>query len=183
MKLLHGTPLKRFLRDWRRDHPITRDVVLVLQSVSYPVNVGSLFRIADALKVRKMVLCSATPTPPNATISKVGRNRHHDLPWEYEKRAEDAILALREEGYHICALELTDESTPYYEMAYPDKVCLVLGNEDHGVSNSVLELCDSAVFIPMYGKGLSLNVHVSAAVALYHIRHGAAAESYRGAAR
>ena len=50
MNQLRGTPLKRFLRDFRREHPVTYDLVLVLQSVMYPVNVGSLFRIADATR-------------------------------------------------------------------------------------------------------------------------------------
>jgi tRNA G18 (ribose-2'-O)-methylase SpoU len=49
----------------------------------------------------------------------------------------------------------------------------VLGNEDHGLTRSVLSLCDSSVFVPMYGKGLSLNVHVCTAVVLYHALHAA----------
>ncbi|MBW7959175.1 MAG: tRNA methyltransferase, partial [Candidatus Promineofilum sp.] len=51
------------------------------------------------------------------------------------------------------------------------KTCLVVGHEDHGITKATLAACDSAVFLPMYGKGLSLNVHVALAVVLYHIRH------------
>ncbi len=171
MKQLRGTDLKRFLRDWRRAHPDRPDIALVLQSVSYPANVGSLFRIADAVGVSKMFLCGITPLPPSQTISKVGRDKHHDVPWYYEKQAEDALQTLRSEGYHICALELTDVSRPYHEVDFPAKLCLVVGNEDHGVTRSALALCDSAVFVPMYGKGQSLNVHVCAAVVLYHAVH------------
>ncbi len=171
MQQLRGTPLKRFLRDWRREHPQTRDIVLVLQSVSYPVNVGSLFRIADAVNVRHMYLCGATPTPPNKTILKVGRGKDADVRWSYEKNAEDVLVRLRGEGYHISALEITDQSLPYYEVEYPERLALVLGNEDHGVTRGALALCDSSVFVPMYGKGKSLNVHVSAAVVLYHAIH------------
>lgn len=170
MKPLHGTALKRFLRDWRRENPPTADLALVLQSVSYPMNVGSLFRIADAVRAR-MVLCSATPTPPNATIAKVGREKHHNVPWIYFEHAEDALTQLRGEGYTVVALELTENAKPYFAVDYPEKVCLVLGNEDHGVTRSSLDLCDFAVFVPMYGKGQSLNVHVSASVVLYHILH------------
>jgi tRNA (guanosine-2'-O-)-methyltransferase len=171
MQQLRGTTLKRFVRDFRREHPLEHDVVLVLQSVAYPVNVGSLFRIADACRVREVVLTGITPTPPNATISKVGRNRDHDVPWRYAKRAEDVLSDLRREGYHICAVEITDQAVPYFAFDYPVRLCLVVGNEDHGVTRGALALCDSAVFVPMYGKGRSLNVHVSAAVVLYHLRH------------
>ncbi|MBN1428181.1 MAG: tRNA methyltransferase [Anaerolineae bacterium] len=169
MKQLRGTPLKRFLRDWRREHVELPELALVLQSVSYPANVGSLFRIADATGVGKMFLCGITPTPPNQTISKVGRDKHNDVCWYYEKQAEDALRTLRSEGYHIYALELTDASRPYHQISYPDKLCLVVGNEDHGVTRSALALCDLAMFVPMYGKGQSLNVHVCAGVVLYHI--------------
>src|SRR5690606_31240084 len=105
MQQLRGTPLKRFLRDWRREHPQTRDIVLVLQSVSYPVNVGSLIVIAEPGNGRHMYLCGATPTPPNKTILKVGRGKDADVRWSYEKNAEDVLVRLRGEGYHVSALE------------------------------------------------------------------------------
>ena len=169
MNQLRGTPLKRFLRDFRREHPVMYDLVLVLQSVMYPVNVGSLFRIADATGVRHMYLCGITPTPPNKTIEKVGRSKHHKVNWSYAESAEEVIGSLRDEGYHVAALEITESAVPYYEARYPKRLAVVVGNEDHGVTRSVLEQVDSAVFVPMYGKGQSLNVHVSVAVLLYHV--------------
>lgn len=145
-------------------------LALILQSVAYPVNVGSLFRIADGAGVSQVLLCGITPLPSSHAINKASRAKQDDVPWRYVERAEDAIGELKSQGYAICGLEITDQSTPYYAMSVPDRLALVLGNEDHGVTRSVLDLCDSAVFVPMYGKGRSLNVHVSAAVVLYHIR-------------
>jgi len=46
---------------------------------------------------------------------------------------------------------------------------LVVGNEDHGVPNKILDKCDNSVFIPMYGRGKSLNVHVALSVVAYHL--------------
>ena len=169
MKQLRGTPLKRFLRDFKRANPVTHELALVLQSVMYPVNVGSLFRIADAVGLQQMYLCGITETPPHPTIGKVGRGKHTSVSWQYEKEAEEVLEQLRADGYHICALEITDASVPYYEVAYPRKVAFIAGNEDHGVTRSALALCDSSVFVPMYGRGRSLNVHVSAAIVLYHV--------------
>lgn len=169
MNQLHGTELKRFLRDWRRINRVTCEIALVLQSVTYPANVGSLFRIADAAGVSKMFLCSATPLPDSKSVIKTARDKQKTVEWYYEERAESAIDLLKSEGFHVCALEITDEAKPYYNFNFPDKICLVLGNEDHGVSRAVLEKCDSSVFAPMMGKGQSLNVHVSAAVVIYHI--------------
>ena len=78
---------------------------------------------------------------------------------------------LKGQGYWIVALEITDECQPYWVVDVPGKVALVLGNEDHGVTRSCLALCDAAMFVPMYGKGKSLNVHVSLAVVGYHLLH------------
>lgn len=169
MKQLRGTPLKRFLRVLQPPSPT--ELAIVCQSVAYPVNVGSIFRIADALDAAEVVLTGITPTPPNPTISKVGRNKDQRVPWRAVGRPEAALEDLKAKGYWIAALEITDECRPYYAVEYPRRVALVLGNEDHGVTRACLSLCDAAVFVPMYGKGRSLNVHVSLAVVGYHLLH------------
>ena len=170
MRPLIGTELKRFLRDYRRAHPPRRELATLLQSVEYPANVGSIFRLADGAGVSELVLTGITPTPPNATIDKVGRYKSLRLPWRYEAEPLVAIEGLRARGYGIVAVELTDDAVPYFDYDYPQKVCLIVGHEDHGVTKATLAACDAAVFVPMYGKGLSLNVHVALAVILYHLR-------------
>jgi tRNA G18 (ribose-2'-O)-methylase SpoU len=170
MKQLRGTPLKRFLRKLPPP-PSPVDLALVCQSVAYPVNVGSVFRIADALDATEVVLAGITPTPPHPKISKVGRDKDRRVPWRYVKQPEEALEDLKAEGYWIAALEVTDQCQPYYAVDYPHKVALVLGNEDHGVTRACLARCDTAVFVPMYGKGRSLNVHVSLAIVGYHLLH------------
>lgn len=170
MRPLIGTDLKRFVRDFRRANPPVHDLVALLQSVEYPANVGSIFRLADGAGASELVLTGITPTPPNATIDKVGRFKSLRLPWRYEADPLIAITDLRAQGYAIIAIELTDDAVPYYQYQFPSKSCLVVGHEDHGVTKATLSACDAAVFIPMYGKGLSLNVHVALAVILYHIR-------------
>lgn len=171
MRPLIGTELKRFLRDYRRANSPTTDLVVLLQSVEYPANVGSIFRLADGAGVNELILTGITPTPPNATIDKVGRYKSLRLPWRYEADPLVAITGLHDKGYAIVAVELTDDAVPYHEYRYPNKTCLVVGHEDHGITKATLAACDAAVFLPMYGKGLSLNVHVALAVVLYHIRH------------
>jgi tRNA (guanosine-2'-O-)-methyltransferase len=170
MKQLRGTPLKRFLRSLPPP-PSPVEVVIVCQSVAYPVNVGSIFRIADALSVVEVLLTGITPTPPHPKISKVGRDKDRRVPWRYVDRPETALEELGEKGFWIAALEITADCQPYYAADYPQRVALVLGNEDHGVTRACLALCDAAIYVPMYGKGKSLNVHVSLAVVGYHLLH------------
>ena len=170
MKALSGTDLKRFLRDYRRQNRSGHNIAALLHSVEYPYNVGSIFRQADGAGITRLILSGITPVPPNPTIQKVGRSKDRNVPWSYEKDPHGVIAELRSEGYQIIAIELTDEAIAYNEHSYPQKVCLVVGNEDHGVTKAVLSLCEISVFIPMYGKGRSLNVSSALGIVAYHIR-------------
>lgn len=176
MKPLIGTALKRFLRDYRREHPPNHDLVVLLQSVEYPANVGSIFRVADGAGVTELVLTGITPTPPHPTIDKVGRFKSLKVPWRYESNPLRAIEALKANGYHIVAIELADTAVPYHTFPYPQNICLVVGHEDHGVTKATLAACDAAVFLPMYGQGRSLNVHVALSIVLFHALHPPSSE-------
>ncbi len=171
MKPLIGTDLKRFLRDYKRANQPAVDLVALLQSIEYPANVGSIFRAADGAGVTELVLTGITPTPPHPTIDKVGRFKNLHVPWRYEQDPLTAVAGLKAQGYQVVAVELTDTAVPYHQFTYAPKTCLVVGHEDHGVTKATLAACDAAVFLPMYGKGRSLNVHVALSIVLYHILH------------
>ena len=168
MRQLRGRPLTQFLKKSTR--PET-ELLFVLQDIQDPINVGSCFRIGDACGVSEILLTGISTRPPHPLIKKVGRGRDRRVNWRYVEETTQAIAECAEAGFTICALEITAESVPYYEPEYPDKLCLVVGHEDHGVTNRTLSACDTAVFIPMYGKGASLNVHVSLGIVAYHILH------------
>lgn len=171
MRPLIGTDLKRFLRDYKRDNRPTHQLCALLQSVAYPANVGSIFRLADGAGLEQVVLTGVTQTPPHPTIDKVGRFKSIRVPWRYEKDAVVAIEQLKRDDYHVVAVELAEGAVPYQTYSYPARTCLVVGHEDHGVTKGTLAACDGAVFLPMYGKGRSLNVHVALSIVVYHILH------------
>lgn len=171
MKPLIGTDLKRFLREYRRQYTPTADLLVLLQSIEYPANVGSIFRAADGAGVTELVLTGITPTPPHPTIDKVGRYKSLRVPWRYEADPLTAVADIKARGYQVVAVELADTAVPYHQFTYAPKTCLVVGHEDHGITKAVLAACDTAVFLPMYGRGLSLNVHVALSIVLYHILH------------
>lgn len=171
MKALQGTDLKRFLRQYRRDNPPRRTVSALLQSVEYPMNVGAAFRLADAAGLSELILTGITPRPPHPTIDRVGRHKSRRVPWRYEEDAATALAGLKANGYTAVAVELTDTAVPYHQYDFPDKVCLVVGHEDHGVTRATLAACDAALFLPMYGKGRSLNVAMALGVVVYAALH------------
>src|ERR671932_1766829 len=109
--------------------------------------------------------------PSIGRIAGIGRGTHRRIPWSYTKYASDAITTLKGQGYTSYAVEIASGARPYYAVDYPAKVCLIVGNEFHGVTRRTLDACDGAIFLPMYGKIESLNVHVALGIAAYHILH------------
>jgi len=168
MRPLRGTELKRFLRQYRKTHPPTKRIVFLLQSVEYPVNVGSIFRIADACNIEEVILTGITPTPPHPTISKVARGKEQRVKWRYAEHPEEVMAELKGEGYTLCALEITDQSLPYHAYDYPDKICLVVGHEDHGVTRQALALCDVAVFAYVWQREVVERPRLSGSGVLPH---------------
>ncbi len=168
MKQLRDKTLKNFLR---QSGPPAADIVFVLQDVEDPVNVGAAFRIGDACGVSEIVLAGISAQPPHPTIAGIGRGTHRRVPWHTTKYAADAVKEFQDDGYIAYAVEVTSDSVPYNSVEYPKKVCLIVGNEYRGVSRRTLEACDNSIYLPMYGKVGSLNVHVALAVAAYHILH------------
>ena len=169
MKALNGTDLKRFIRNYKRENPTDRQLAVMLQSVEYPYNVGSIFRLADGAGISKLILTGITPKPPNPTIEKVARGKTKNVNWIYRSNMGDALQELRALRYDLVALEITDSSHPYHKFEYGPRICLIAGNEDHGVTKQTLDHCDAAVFVPMFGKGRSHNVHTALAIVTYHI--------------
>lgn len=168
MKQLIGVELKRFLRQYKKRNPPSRAVAILLQSVSYTYNVANIFRMADGAGVKQLILSGITPTPPNPTIRKIGRAKDRNVRWRYVEDPLEAMADLKDAGYHLLALELTERAHAYHRYEYPPKVCLIAGHEDHGVTRQVLSACDDAVFVPMYGKGRSHNVATAVAIVTYH---------------
>lgn len=165
-KPLVGTALKRFLRQVERP---AVELVFLLHDVEDPVNVGSVFRIADACRVRELVLSGVTATPPHRLISKTGRHKEKRVRWEHVAEPHDTLVRLRAEGFTRFGVELTEDARLYTEVEYPARVALLVGNEDHGIPKKVLASCDGVVFLPMFGKGASLNVAVSLGIIAYHV--------------
>jgi tRNA G18 (ribose-2'-O)-methylase SpoU len=162
------TEIKRFMR--KQPRPSVR-LCFLLADVEDPVNVGSAFRIADACGIEEMVLAGITARPPHKLIGKVGRGKDQRVKWRHAEDAVEAIASLKSDGWRVVALEITGEAEPYFAAEWAPKTCLVVGHEDHGVTKKVLAACDGTVFLPMYGKGASLNVHVALGVLAFHVLH------------
>ena len=160
-------------RRTRREFAASRsgpEIAFLLQDFSDAYNVGAMFRIADALGAKEIVISGNGPAPPDPRISVPSMGAHRRVQWRRIVSHEEAAESLRSEGYDLVAIELTTESIPYTDFNYPLRVCLVLGNEQKGVYEKVLRHCGASVHIPMAGQGRSLNVSVAGAIAGFSVR-------------
>ena len=145
-------------------------LVVVLDDVRSEMNVGSIFRTADAFLVEKIMLCGITSTPPQPEIHKTALGAEESVEWQYYKDVNDAIEQLKNEGYTICSLEQVHGSVSLekFKVVENAKYAIILGNEVKGVQQSVIDASDCCIEIPQRGTKHSLNVANSAAITLWH---------------
>lgn len=161
------TELRQQRREFIEKAGPQRDLVFLLQDWSDAYNVGGLFRVAAACGAKELILVGKTPAPPAPMISVTSLGMHHRVAFRQFRKWDEAVTALRGEGYALVGVEITQDAAHYRSFEYPAKTCLVLGNEGAGITPGLLRTCDFTVMIPMYGKGRSLNVHVAAAIVAF----------------
>ncbi|OGG30448.1 hypothetical protein A3A63_02720 [Candidatus Gottesmanbacteria bacterium RIFCSPLOWO2_01_FULL_46_9] len=146
-------------------------VTIILDNVLDTYNVGSIFRLADAVAAEKVILCGATLTPPNSRIKKASINTWQWVDWEYATTAKDAVekCKMSNDKCQIIAVEQDARSKPFYQVHYEFPLAIVVGNETTGISKEVLDAADLIVELPMWGVNKSLNVMVSCGIVLYKI--------------
>ena len=145
-------------------------VAVVLDDVRSEMNVGSVFRTADAFVIERIALCGITGTPPSHEIHKTALGAEYSVAWTYHKNALEAVEQLREQGYTICSIEQVHGSIGLEEFSVErsKKYALVFGNEVKGVSQAVVDASDCCIEIPQQGTKHSLNIACSAAIVMWH---------------
>ncbi|MGB5851982.1 MAG: TrmH family RNA methyltransferase [Rhodanobacter sp.] len=136
-----------------------------------PMNVGSVFRIADALGVEMVHLTGGSAVPPNRKLRRTSRGTEQHVPFRHDPDPLPVLHELKAAGYRIVSLELTGASIDIRELpvAPADRLCLVLGSENRGVSQALLDASDHTVHIPMLGVHSSMNVATACAIASFEI--------------
>lgn len=166
-KELRTTELDESVKRSIKKNPVT----IILDNVLDTYNVGSIFRLADAVAAEKVILCGETLTPPNSRIKKASINTWQWVDWEYQPTALGAIAALRKTtpGISVVAVEQDSRSISFEKAVYSFPLAIVVGHESYGVSREVLDVADQIVEMPMWGINKSLNVMVSCGIILYEI--------------
>ena len=146
-------------------------IYIVADRVIDTYNIGSLFRLADAVAAEKLFLCGDMEYPPSSKIHKSAVGTEEWVPWIKVSKASNTVNQLKKQGVQIIAVEQSPKAISYKLLAKSLKFpcVIVVGHETDGVSKEVLELSDIIVELPMFGVNKSFNVWGSAAVIAYKI--------------
>ncbi len=146
---------------WPDDIPL----LLMLDRVQDPGNLGAILRTAYAAGIRGVMLTPGTVDPYNPKAVRAGMGAHFHLPI---RLVDDLREALR--GYRVYVSDVLGE-IPCWEADWNPPVALVVGGEAHGASGTARSLANATVHIPMPGHAESLNVVVASGILLFLAAH------------
>ncbi len=145
-------------------------IVLVLDNIRSAMNVGSIFRTADAFLIEKIYLCGITAIPPNKELMKTALGANDSIDWEYVRETSAIIKRLKIDNHHIVGVEQTEKATLLNNFEMPNKkIALIFGNEVFGVNQELIDLCDECIEIPQFGTKHSLNISISAGIVIWDL--------------
>jgi 23S rRNA (guanosine2251-2'-O)-methyltransferase len=166
---VHSVPRSHSLDDTLDAHAATvaqPPLLLVLDGITDPHNLGACLRVADAAGVAAVVAPQDHSAGLGATVSKVACGGAETVPYLLVKNLARALLELKERGIRIVGT--TDRATAsLYDTDLSGPVALVLGAEDKGLRQLTAQTCDELVRLPMMGVVESLNVSVASGICLY----------------
>lgn len=168
MRQLRKPEIKKLNKEFKRE----QELYLLLENIQYARNVAGIFRTADAAGIRRIYLTGISQKPPfGKDLQKASRNKENSVEWIFKETSGEVIQTLKKLGFVIVAIELTDKAVHLDELKAKlqgkTKICFIAGSEVYGVTKKALAESDFSVYIPMYGKGASLNVSTSVGIVLY----------------
>ena len=145
-------------------------ITLICDNVSNAPNIGSLFRIADAFGVEKLILCGEN-IQFGRKMMKTSRATEKVVNYEINSNASEVIEDLKSKNYQIISLEITNSSRAIHNFKFSIEkpMALIIGDENFGVSENILNQSDAIVHIDMFGQNSSMNVVQATNIALYEI--------------
>lgn len=151
-----------------KTHRHNAQITVVCDNISSPANIGMIFRICEAMGVEMLYICGDTIAPSIKT-QRASRATAHMIPNKYVDSSQTCILQLKQEGYKLIAIELTDCSIDLrsYEFENGAKYALIVGAENWGISHEVLQLADTSLMIPLFGSNSSMNVATALSICLF----------------
>ncbi len=145
-------------------------VVVMLDGVQDPQNLGAIMRSCDAFEVDAIIIPKNRSVHLNATVAKVSTGAIEYVPVVEVVNLHQTIRKLKNVGYWVAGTDMNGDRT-IHDIPIDADLVIVIGSEGDGMSRIVRDNCDFIATIPMKGHVNSLNASVSAALILYDIFH------------
>lgn len=149
-------------------HPAGAPLVVLLDSISDPGNLGTTIRTAEAAGASAVILLGPCVDLHNPKTVRATMGSFFGIPVIQCADDSEALDWLRAHGMQVIA-GVPGAGPVYFEESYLGPTCFVVGNEAHGIRGAILRSCDRSVRIPIVGKADSLNAAVSSALLLYEV--------------
>lgn len=144
-------------------------LILVLDEITDVRNFGAIARTAECLGVHGLVIPSKGGAQINEDAVKTSAGAFNYLPVCREENLRDAVKYLRESGINVVACsEKTDNTLDQMNFTIP--TAIIMGSEDQGISQELIDLANEVAKVPMSGSIESLNVGVATGMALYEVQ-------------
>lgn len=141
-------------------------VLVVLDSIQDPQNLGAIIRSAETLGIHGMILPKNRTSTINETVAKCSSGAIEHLPIAWVTNLTRGVEQLKEKGFWIAGV-VPDGDTPCHQYKFDTPVVLVLGGEEKGIRPLLKKTCDVTLKIPMQGAIGSLNASAAAAILFY----------------
>ncbi len=143
-------------------------VLVVLDHIQDPQNLGAIIRSAETLGIQGMILPKNRTSALNETVAKCSSGAIEYLPITWVTNLTRGIERLKEAGFWIAGV-IPDGETPCHQFKFDTPIVLVIGGEEKGIGPLLRKSCDMTLNIPMEGSLESLNASAAAAVLFYEI--------------
>ena len=146
------------------------DNIIMLDAITSTENIGSIARSAAALGVNSYLIPNDAPHPYSRRSLRVSMGHISKLKYNIYEDIFTTIKTLQKDGYKVFAAEVSESSLKLQEVEIPKKWVLLMGHEGKGLSQDIIEACDSCVEIEMDSDVRSFNVGVAASILMYHFK-------------
>lgn len=142
---------------------------VALDGVQDPGNLGTIIRTAVAAGAKGIFLLKGTVDPYNEKCVRSTMSALCNIPIFEDITLSEFYDFIKDNTIKTYVTSL-DNAKSYHTISYAKRTMVILGNEGNGVSKEIIEMCDQAITIPMYGDIESLNVSIAAALCMYKVR-------------
>lgn len=142
-------------------------LVVILENLRSAFNVGSIIRSAECFGVKEVIAAGITPKITDKKVIKTAKGTEENVDFSYVQDVSEVVEDLKAQGYVIIGAETGEGSISLSEYKFQNRTAVIFGNEEIGLTQKAVDLCDVIVEIDMKGLKNSLNVSNAASIFLF----------------